>query len=169
MAEKQELKKYLRNNTSLKDMLMSREFHDRLQRLADSSLVHYGFKKIPIKFIWDDSENADVAYINDRECVINLNSRLDEGLSYKERKSLAIGKLTHEVFGHGLYTDFSISNSLFEKFKEGYFPLTSYFQKTSNYSQTVIDEIIDLTVKCPDGFAQIFFNLQNIVEDPTIE
>ena len=169
MVEKNELKKYLRKKTSLKNMLMCNSFKNNLQYLADSSLLYFGFSKIPIRLIWDNSEDASIACINDKECIINLDSVLDQNLSYIQRKKLAFGKLTHEVFGHGLYTDFKTRNSLLDNLQAGIFSLEKYFQMTGNYNLDLLNQINSYYKEIPDLFIKLFFSIENIVEDPTIE
>lgn len=155
------VRKFIKDNTPLSEIFKRSGFARVLQALANSSLTYYGFSTIPVRVGWD-SNNQDVAYISDEECYINFDSPLDKGLGFIERKKTAIGKLTHEVFGHGLHTDFSKMKSL-QKSKDE-FPYRDYFQNAQNYT-----EIHDAYQDCPEIFNSVFFNVENIVEDPVIE
>ena len=167
MAEKRELKKYLIDNISLKELLMNSDFKKSVQDVADSALQYWGFKIIPIDFIWD--KNGEIAYITDKRCVINLNSMLEVNADYNQRKRNTIGKLAHEVFGHGLFTDFGVRNSLIDKLSSGEFVLEKYFKMADNYSADIISEIRDCYNSNYDNFISVFFDIENIIEDPTVE
>lgn len=155
------IRKFIKDSTPLSEIFKRSGFARVLQALANSSLTYYGFSTIPIRVGWD-SNNQDVAYISDDECYINLDSPLDKDLGFIERKKTAIGKLTHEVFGHGLHTDFAKMKCLQES--EADFSYQDYFQNAQNYT-----EIHDVYKDCPEIFNSVFFNVENIVEDPVIE
>lgn len=101
--EKNNLKGYLKENFSVEDALTP--FIKSLQNVADSSMVFYGYERVPINAKWD-SESDEVAWINDKECYINLDNPLVHDLSFVDRKTCIVGEMVHEIFGHWLHTDF---------------------------------------------------------------
>lgn len=155
--EKQ-IKKYLKDNFSVENAL--KPFVKSLQNVADSSMVFYGFDKVPIDAKWDSS-NDDVAWINDEKCYINLDNPLVKDLSFIDRKKCIVAEMVHEIFGHWLHTDFETMHKLLDSKT---FPYDSYFCKYSNY-----EEIKKTYEKFPDFFNNIFFSMANIVEDPVVE
>ena len=82
--DKKQLREFMKENTSLKEIVKASGFRSVLQGLANSSLNYYGFKSVPIRT--DFAPDGDVAWISDKECYINLDSVLDEGLNFVERK-----------------------------------------------------------------------------------
>lgn len=156
---KKELQEFVKENTSLKEIVKASGFRSVLQGLANSSLNYYGFKSVPIRT--DFAPDGDVAWISDKECYINLDSVLDKGLNFVERKKLALGKLTHEVFGHGLHTDFARAAELQKK---TVFPYDEYFDGFQQADEVKKSYGISKTL-----FDKLFFEIANIVEDPVIE
>ena len=157
--DKKQLREFVKENTSLKEIVKASGFRSVLQGLANSSLNYYGFKSVPIRT--DFAPDGEVAWISDKECYINLDSVLDKGLNFVERKKLALGKLTHEVFGHGLHTDFARAAELQEK---KVFPYDEYFD---GFQQTA--EVEKAYGISKELFDKLFFEIANIVEDPVIE
>lgn len=156
---KKELREFVKENISLKEIVKASGFRSVLQGLANSSLNYYGFKSVPIRT--DFAHDGDVAWISDKECYINLDSVLDKGLNFVERKKLALGKLTHEVFGHGLHTDFARAAELQKKTA---FPYDEYFDGFQQADEVKKSYAISKTL-----FDKLFFEIANIVEDPVIE
>ena len=157
--EKNNIKRYLKNNFSLKDAMMS--FVKSLQNVADSSMAFYGFDKVPIEAKWD-SCNSDVAWINDEKCYINLDNPLVKGLSFTDRKKCVVGEMAHEIFGHWLHTDFERMQTLLRSKDE--FPFEKYFSPCKNY-----DSVKELYLQAPAFLKDVFFSIGNIVEDPVVE
>lgn len=157
--DKKQLREFVKENTSLKEIFDKSGFRSVLQGLANSSLNYYSFKSVPIRT--DFAPDGEAAWISDKECYINLDSVLDKGLNFVERKKLALGKLTHEVFGHGLHTDFARAAELQEK---KVFPYGEYFD---GFQQTA--EVEKAYGISKELFDKLFFEIANIVEDPVIE
>lgn len=157
--DKKQLREFVKENTSLKEIVEASGFRSVLQGLANSSLNYYSFKSVPIRT--DFAPDGKIAWISDKECYINLDSVLDKGLNFVERKKTALGKLTHEVFGHGLHTNFARAAELQEK---KVFPYGEYFD---GFQQT--DEVEKAYGISKELFDKLFFKIANIVEDPVIE
>ena len=81
--KKKDIKKYLHKNFSVKKAM--EHFMKSLQNVADSSMSFYGFDKVPIKYGWD-TENPDLAWINNEYCYINLDCSLSHELEFNDRK-----------------------------------------------------------------------------------
>ena len=156
---KKELREFVKETTPLKEVFDKSGFRSVLQGLANSSLNYYSFKSVPIRTDFDP--DGDVAWISEKECYINLDSVLDKDLNFVERKKLALGKLTHEVFGHGLHTDFARAAELQ---KQDVFPYGEYFD---SFQQ--VDEVKKAYEISKALFNKLFFEIANIVEDPVIE
>lgn len=135
-------------------------FVEVLQQVANSSMQYYGFPMVPIDARWD-SDNPDVAWINNEKCYINLDSPLTKGCTFTERKVYITAKMVHEIFGHWLHTDFSKMKELQESLDNSYY---QYFRDTSN-----CEEIMKCYKENRKLFEKIFFSVANIVEDPVIE
>lgn len=148
-------------NVSVEQLLKLSRFEKVLNNLASSSLKSHGFSEIPVKLIFEPS-NSDVAWINDTMCVINAQSPFDKGTGFIERKRLQVGKLTHEVFGHGLFTDFDKMNEFFDA--NNFNTFAKYFDGCNN--KTEIQYYCD---KYFPSFKNLFMYISNIVEDPCIE
>lgn len=154
--EKNNLKGYLKENFSVEDALTP--FIKSLQNVADSSMVFYGYERVPINAKWD-SESDEVAWINDKECYINLDNPLVHDLSFVDRKTCIVGEMVHEIFGHWLHTDFKTISALLDS---GDFD--KYFSQYDNFTQIKKYYTEDLK-----SFGKLFFMIGNIVEDPVIE
>lgn len=162
MYDFEKMARTLQKNYTLQDVFLKSNFQKMLQDLSDSSLIYHGFDPVPIKIYWDRKDD-NVAYISDTECVINLDSVLDEGLDFHDRKSCALGKLTHEVFGHGLFTDFSLMKQLSDAES---WPYDEFFQSNDKVTIESMKKEYEDNKK---SFNSCLFNIINIVEDPTIE
>lgn len=149
------------DSVSVDELLKLSQFGKVLNNLAESSLISHGFSKIPVKLYFDENDQ-NVACINDIECLINADSPLDQGTGFIKRKRLQVGKLTHEVFGHGLFSDFDTMNKLFDA--ESFEGFSKYFDGCENISRikTYCTEYLDI-------FKNIFMQISNIVEDPAVE
>lgn len=156
---KEEIKKYLHQNFSVEKAM--EQFMKSLQNVADSSMSFYGFDKVPIKYSWD-TENPDLAWINDEFCYINLDCSLSHDLEFNDRKKLTTGKVVHEVFGHWLHTDFQRQKELIDS--KDRFPFNCYFNQFDNY-----EDIKQKYIALPELFQKVFWNIANIVEDPVVE
>lgn len=157
--KKKDIKKYLHKNFSVKKAM--EHFMKSLQNVADSSMSFYGFDKVPIKYGWD-TENPDLAWINNEYCYINLDCSLSHELEFNDRKKITTGKVVHEVFGHWLHTDFQRQKELIDSGDE--FPFDRYFRQSDNY-----EDIKTKYMALPELFQEIFWNVANIVEDPVVE
>ena len=157
--KKKDIKKYLHKNFSVKKAM--EHFMKSLQNVADSSMSFYGFDKVPIKYGWD-TENPDLAWINNEYCYINLDCSLSHELEFNDRKKITTGKVVHEVFGHWLHTDFQRQKELIDSGDE--FPFDRYFCQSDNY-----EDIKTKYMALPELFQEIFWNVANIVEDPVVE
>lgn len=160
--ERKTIKNFVNNFDDAKILEFS-NFRRTLQNVANSGLNLYGFPEVPLRLEWG-STDAPVAYMSNTECYINLNSDLDQGLSLPDRKRNAIGKLTHEVFGHGLFSDFSIMNEINNA--TDFNMLKKYFSHTSVKK---LKEIEEYYKQIPGAVNNIFLQLNNIIEDPVIE
>lgn len=156
----EKMSRVLLENSSQEDIFIKSKFNRVLQNLADSALIYHGFTPVPIKTYWGTGDD-NIAYISDTECVINLDSPLDKDLDFYQRKACALGKLTHEVFGHGLFTDFALTKKLMDA---NTFPYEDYFVNAEN-----INEIKTAYSEHKEKFNAVLFGFVNIVEDPVIE
>lgn len=166
MFDRDDIIKYVRETYSNKKLLKESGFQKSLQDVADSGLKMYGFKPVPLRVEWGDPDGS-VAYISDKDCYINMNGPDKQGLSFVERKRVAVGDLAHEVFGHGLFTDFSFMNNLHDENTPFKF-LKKYFKKAKVAKET-INSLETWYEKAQEAVVNIFFELLNTIEDPVIE
>lgn len=148
----------------IKNTILDNSVRSVLQKISDSTLKQYGFTPYKVKVEWGEPNDA-VAYVTDNhECYINFNSELDEGLTFSERKINAVGKLCHEIMGHGLFTNFKTANDIVNS--TSFDLLEEYFTKANSVNKESIEKSFSLNSKL---FNAMFLNINNIVEDIAIE
>ena len=108
-------KKLLMNSFSEEEFWKLKSVNNYFTKLSRNVTSKYkSIKPVFTQFVLDDSENADAAYTDGLNTVINPINSMFEGYNRKERFALCVGLQAHEC-GHILFTNFKVLKEVFQK------------------------------------------------------
>lgn len=151
-------KKLLMNSFSEEEFWKLKSVNNYFTKLSRNVTSKYkSIKPVFTQFVLDDSENADVAYTDDLNTVINPINSMFEGYNRKERFALCVGLQAHEC-GHILFTNFKVLKEVFQKRDMSLLDFSNCSKEFEEWSQ-----------KYERIFLKLLKDCSNIVEDPYVE
>lgn len=151
-------KKLLMNSFSEEEFWKLKSVNNYFTKLSRNVTSKYkSIRPVFTQFVLDDSKNADAAYTNGLNTVINPINSMFKGYSRKERFALCVGLQAHEC-GHILFTNFKV---LKEVFKKRNMSLLDYSDCSKEFEEW--------SKKYEKIFLKLLRDCSNIVEDPYVE
>ncbi|MDY4110933.1 MAG: hypothetical protein SOY48_08650 [Eubacterium sp.] len=151
-------KKLLMNSFSEEEFWKLKSVNNYFTKLSRNVTSKYkSIKPVFTQFVLDDSENADAAYTDDLNTVINPINSMFEGYNRKERFALCVGLQAHEC-GHILFTNFKVLKEVFQKRDMSLLDFSNCSKEFEEWSQ-----------KYERIFLKLLKDCSNIVEDPYVE
>lgn len=151
-------KKLLMNSFSEEEFWKLKSVNNYFTKLSRNVTSKYkSIKPVFTQFVLDDSKNADAAYTNGLNTVINPINSMFKGYGRKERFALCVGLQAHEC-GHILFTNFKV---LKEVFKKRNMSLLDYSDCSKEFEEW--------SKKYEKIFLKLLRDCSNIVEDPYVE
>lgn len=151
-------KKLLMNSFSEEEFWKLKSVNNYFTKLSRNVTSKYkSIRPVFTQFVLDDSENADAAYTNGLNTVINPINSMFKGYGRKERFALCVGLQAHEC-GHILFTNFKV---LKEVFKKRNMSLLDYSDCSKEFEEW--------SKKYEKIFLKLLRDCSNIVEDPYVE
>ena len=151
-------KKLLMNSFSEEEFWKLKSVNNYFTKLSRNVTSKYkSIKPVFTQFVLDDSENADAAYTDGLNTVINPINSMFEGYNRKERFALCVGLQAHEC-GHILFTNFKVLKEVFQKRDMSLLDFSNCSKEFEEWSQ-----------KYERIFLKLLKDCSNIVEDPYVE
>lgn len=161
----------IKYNISDEEFFSSKAFAAYLTDMAEAITRRYK-RNIRVATFFDTSENAPIAYTNNKEININAGNYITMSFPNRGLKADSmIGLNAHEI-GHILFTDFEQATTYFNSLKKGklYPCLPKDLSPDEEDSLSALTKYLNSSdLKCIFGIQNIAKHLLNILEDGYIE
>ncbi|MBR2037016.1 MAG: nitric oxide reductase activation protein NorD [Lachnospiraceae bacterium] len=161
----------LKSKMTDEQIFSSAQFAAYLTDIAEGITKRYR-RTCKVKTYWDTSEDAEVAYTDNRLITINAGNYLTESFPSRSLKTDSlIGIVGHEC-GHILYSDFTMLETYAQTLKSGrFYPQTpeDLSSKQEKSLQDILQHFSDDDTAVITAISHITHALVNIMEDMYIE
>ncbi len=153
-----------------KQIFGSHAFGAYLTDIAEASAKRYK-RKLTVKMIWDDSENANIAYTNNRSIVINGANYLTSSFPGRKLKADSLMGLNGHELGHVLYTNFTAHMNYINALLAGRFYPTlpdGLSDEENEWAEEIVENLKNDEV-AKGVILKVAGNITNILEDVYVE
>lgn len=152
-----------------KELFSSGAYADYQSRIAEGITNRYR-SGVHVVMMWDEDENAHVAYTNNITIHINAANKITGSFPTRLLKSLSLTGMNGHECGHMLFTDFTALSLYLSSLKNGSFypcePSLAASRYASNYQE--LSQVLSRKAACLT-LAEFASQLVNILEDVYIE